>query len=907
MFPSVAFDFNPQFVSKSAWHKHMPFAYHLTCELNPKLLVELGVHRGDSYFTFCQSCKENKLSSVCYGVDLWCGDAHSGVYGNGIYEQVNSYNASHYASFSYLIKSSFDEACSQFDDNSIQLLHIDGLHTYEAVKSDFETWFSKVEEHGIVLLHDVRERKPGFGVWKLWEELKEQYPSFLFDYGSGLGVLQKGQPGQSIRISDRLVLDSSDAKGLQESYLKAFELMNLRLRLNAKQVQLEKSESDLNCASHKQVISMNKIESIHSSFSWKVTAPLRSLRRAFLDPFFKNRRMGFDPVAYLELNPDLSRVVGSDLEAATSHFYNFGLKQGRRFKRRKRRSYGEWAKSFDTITDKTLSGYAVRASRLSSKPLLSIIMPVFNPPASFLEDAIESVLDQVYQNWELCIVNDASTLNHVSEILSEYAAKDPRIKVEENETNRHISASSNRAVKMAMGDFLALMDHDDLLRPHSLLRVVETINEDAEVEIVYSDEDKIDQSGKRSQPYFKPDWNPDLLFSQNYLCHFLAMKKKLVLQAGGFREGFEGSQDWDLALRACHEVSADKIVHIPEILYHWRIHESSVSSGVDAKDYAVDAAKKSLEDTVRRNKIDGDVEIVQEQYLRLKRRIKSPNKKPLVSIIIPTRDNARVLQRCLETLRERTLYENYEVLIIDNDSKDPATLEALRFEDEHSNQNVLSYHGAFNYSAINNFAADKADGECLVLLNDDIEIIEEEWLEELLVHALREEIGAVGCKLFYPDGAIQHAGILIGYCGVAGEIGKGLPNDFPGQMQRANLVQNVSAVTGACLAIAKSKYHEVGGLDEKNLKVAFNDVDFCLRLLEAGYRNLYTPFATLIHHESLTRGRDDTPAKKARFVSEADYMKEKWRNYIRHDPAYNPNLSLKHHQQFEAAFPPRSK
>ena len=880
---------------------HIPFAYHLVNELKPTILVELGVHRGDSYFTFCQSCYENQLSTLCYGVDLWEGDEHCGAYGSGVFEDVNSYNSENYSAFSYLVKSSFDEASHQFSKNEIDLLHIDGLHTYEAVKNDFETWLPKVKNEGIVLLHDVNERKPGFGVWKFWQEICENYPTFLFDYGSGLGVIQITKNKNFITISDSFNLNSSDKKLIQDSFSSAYELMRLRDELSKKTIQIEKTLADLNRVKSEKIITKSKLESVQSSFSWKSTSPLRSIRRLLIDPFVKRRGINFDPVAYLDLNPDLSRVLGADLDAATSHFYNFGIKQGRRYRRFTKRSYKDWVRKHDYISKKSLSIFQRENKSLLKTPLISVVMPVFNTPENFLTEAIDSVINQVYKHWELCIINDASTEDHVSRTLNLYAQKDTRVKIIENSENMHISVSSNRGVEIAEGEFIALLDHDDLLRPHSLLRMAQAINENPSALLIYSDEDKIDFDGNRTQPYFKPDWNLDLLYSQNYLCHFLVLNKDLILKIGGFRKGYEGSQDWDLVLRATSKLKSNNIIHIPEILYHWRIHESSVSMSLDAKNYAVKAAESALLDLARELKFDATVNVVQEQYLRLKRRVNIRSNSPFVSIIIPTRDNCDVLQRCLETIRDKTNFKNFEIIIIDNDSKDPATIELLRNEQDYSNQKVLKYKGAFNYSAINNFAVQKSEAECILLLNDDIEVIEGNWLEELISHATRKEIGAVGGKLFYPDGAIQHAGILIGYCGVAGEFYKGMPGNFPGQMQRANIVQNVSAVTGACLAIQRSKYNEIGGLDQKNLKVAFNDVDFCLRLIEAGYRNLYTPYAKLVHHESISRGRDDTPSKKSRFVSEANYMKDRWKEIISNDPAYNKNLSLRQHEQFKMA------
>ena len=531
-------------------------------------------------------------------------------------------------------------------------------------------------------------------------------------------------------------------------------------------------------------------------------------------------------------------------------------------------------------------------------------MPVYDPPKQFFEDALKSVINQVYTNWELCIADDRSNQPYVRDIIEKYSKKSNQIKVHINEKHSHISETSNNALKLAEGEFVVLMDHDDLLRPHSLLRLAQSSNKIKNLKIIYSDEDKINDEGIRSCPYFKPDWNPDLLLAQNYFCHLFCAERSLINKVRGFRKGFEGSQDWDLALRLIEDLDEKEIHHIPEILYHWRIHSGSVAANIDNKNYAIRSAKKAVEEHLGRLEIKAKVSVTQNQFIRVKR-FETNQVTQKASIIIPTKNNFDVLKKCINSIVEKTPPDLFELIVVDNQTTDTKALWYYRELEKRNNLNLLKYQMDFNYSAINNFAAKQAKGDVLIFLNDDTEIITEDWLEELIAQAIRKEIGAVGSKLLYPDGTIQHAGIILGYCTIAGEMLKGLHGDHPGQMQRANLIQNVSAVTGACLAVEKSKFQLIGGFDEYNLKIAFNDVDLCLRLMGKGLKNLFTPEVLLYHHESKSRGKEDTPVKIQRFTKEINFMLNKWGELLQFDPAYNRNLSLNFQEQFEPAFPPR--
>ncbi len=529
-------------------------------------------------------------------------------------------------------------------------------------------------------------------------------------------------------------------------------------------------------------------------------------------------------------------------------------------------------------------------------PKISVLMPVYNTPERWLNRAIESVREQTYPNWELCIANDASTEPQVQRILDEATCTDTRIKVIHRPVNGHISAASNSALSLAAGGFLALLDHDDELAPEALSEIVHAIQKNPTARILYSDEDKIDGKGVRSSPYFKPDWNPDLLRGQNYFCHLTVYEANLLHSLGGFRVGYEGAQDWDLALRAIEKVEAFQIVHIPKVLYHWRAIPGSTALSLSQKDYHQQAAKLALEDHVRRAGLQAEVIPVKGGHWRLKYRL--PEQPPKVSIIIPTRNGLRILRPCVTAILEKSTYQNFEVIIVDNASDDPLALQYLAVLAEDKRVKVIRDANPFNYSALNNRAVPIATGEIIALVNNDIEPITPDWLEEMVSLAIRPGTGAVGCMLYYPNNTVQHAGVILGISGphakegVAGHAFKNFRRGDGGQMNRLRLLQNYSAVTAACLVIRKTIFEEVGGLDELNLPISFNDVDFCLRVLKAGYRNVWTPFAELYHHESASRGKEDTPEKRARAQREINYMLTSWRDALNHDPAYNPNLTL---------------
>ena len=571
--------------------------------------------------------------------------------------------------------------------------------------------------------------------------------------------------------------------------------------------------------------------------------------------------------------------------------------------RRRYRTYSDWVRMFDTIGDAERALIRRRLRELKRQPLISVIVPVYNPELEQFAAAIASVRAQIYSNWELCLADDASTDPAVAAALREQAANDSRIKLVIRDSNGHIAACSNSAIAVATGEWIALLDQDDLLPEHALALVAAAINQAPEAEMIYSDEDKVDEDGRRCDPFFKSDWNPELLLGYNYINHLAVYRASLVRKAGGFREGFRGSQDYDLALRCSEQLRPDQIVHIPRVLYHWRKSASSVAAAPEAKPYAVEAARAAIREHLQRREIAGEVLPCAEhgEWHRVRYDVA---REPLVSIIIPTRDRPALLRQCIESIRRNTAYPQFEIVIVDNESGDEETKTFLREFEKTPDARVVHVQGKFNFSRLINAGARAAAGEILCLLNNDTEATEAGWLGEMVSHAVRPEIGAVGARLWFPNGTLQHAGVVLGLDGVAGHAFYNHPPRPIAEMNRTfALAQNFCAVTAACLLVRKAVLEEAGGFDE-NLPTNFNDVDFCLRLHARGLLNVWTPYANLLHHESASRGREATREIWRRLFEDARYLEDRWGELIASDPFYNPNLPIRSTTS-KLAVPPR--
>lgn len=1072
------------------WHGHLPLAFVIMAAVKPSIFVELGTHKGDSYCAFCQAAEASNLVIRCFAVDTWSGDEHAGHYSEDVYQRLKEYHDPLYGSFSTLLRCTFDQAIHYFEDNSIDLLHIDGLHTYDAVKSDFYKWLPKLSKRAVVLLHDLEVRERDFGVWQFWKELQNDYPTFNTSISHGLGIVAVGteipkgilplfyndelsgvmkhlfsymgslvMETDSIRVRNEL-FDNKDVKypdGLSNSditcddsvyycqfyygdeknefheddsdkriisiennvgvvneifiirsscssvrvdplnctsliedfrvYISTgretefrevdssllmfvgilvnnsefmciekdpqiilqdmkfapndmiriqFKVRSMNvsevaimasswiLQLNNKLMEKQKRLADLkdtnsylsSCYEKEaekvvqltnelkttkqkititefklsriegQLIDMNimkenleqslekyrntldqlqkvqnELNTVLATKGWKILNVLRTLRNFAKQPYLTWRKV-YASYKQLGIRTTIHRISDKISRTSTSLETTISYDWWQKSKE------NEFLNNNDIIVEEIISW--------NKKPLISVIMPTYNSKVIWLEEAVQSLLLQPYMNWELIISDDYSTSNETISKIEELGQSDDRIHVYLNQENRGISGNTNVGLENAKGDLITFLDHDDVLSPNALYEVVKAFNIE-EFDILYSDEDKIGNN-EYEDAFFKPDYSPDYLLSCNYFNHLTVYRKEIINRVGYLRSEFDGAQDYDLLLRAT-EIS-NKIVHIPHVLYHWRKVPGSTAESFDAKSYAHEAGKKAVQEAlIRRGERGAVFDTGYPGHYRVNRELVSI---PLVSILIPIKDKVDILKNCLDSIKKST-YKNIEILIIDNGSKELQTLNYL--DSLAGDYRVIRYDIPFNYSRLNNWAAKEASGEYLLFLNNDIEVITPDWIEQMLQHAQRPEVGVVGAKLYYADERIQHAGVVLGIGGVAGHSHKYFNRYSNGYFSCLIDIRNYSAVTAACMLVSKEIFEKVNGFDEINLAVAFNDVDLCLRIGALGYYCVYTPYAELWHHESLSRGLDIN-------YREVFYMQKLWWFKISNDPFYNVNLSL---------------
>jgi len=569
------------------------------------------------------------------------------------------------------------------------------------------------------------------------------------------------------------------------------------------------------------------------------------------------------------------------------------------------RHYRLWIKRYEVITPALREKMRAEIGTWPARPPISVIMPSYNIDPKWIGQAIESVRHQIYPNWELCISDDASTLPGIRPLLERFAAEDPRIRVTYRNENGHISVNSNTALALASGEYVALMDADDLLSEDALFWTAREIAAHPDVDLLFSDEDKIDRDGKRFSPYFKSAWNPALMLSQNAFSHLGVFRRSLVQEAGGFRKGFEGSQDYDLVLRCAERTTPDRIRHIPRVLYHWRALPDSTASTASAKSYAWEAGRKAIAEHLQRLGINAHVKPALQSYYKVE--YDSPSPAPLVSVIVPTTLSSGTAAKCLDSVLTKSSYGNFQLVLLAR----PYHLDAARRTGalakilEHPRVRLVEHEDQpFNFSRVSNLGARSSEGSLLCFLNDDVEVISVDWLERLVARASLESVGAVGAMLYYPSNAIQHAGVVLGIEGVADHAWKHWPRGYAGYFGRALLEQDLTCVTAACMLVKRETFEAIGGFDE-SLPIAFNDVDLCIKIRQTGARIVWTPTVEMYHHESLTLGRHDSPARRNQFRRDVAVIQARWHDVLGADPCYNPNLSLKVGATFSLAWPPR--
>ncbi|MGE3153732.1 MAG: glycosyltransferase [Nitrospiraceae bacterium] len=645
---------------------------------------------------------------------------------------------------------------------------------------------------------------------------------------------------------------------------------------------------------------------LYSSKSWRFTRPLRVLTQQVrrLRHLVKLDRSAIERRGGME---NMSHTGGGvyQRESVTGIQRRFRIAPGFRYGSARPTSrdnvqndYAEWVRLYETMDDAGRQAVVSRVKVMARRPKMSLVMPIHGRSLQFLSETIWSVRKQLYPEWELCIAHDVSENPDVLDLLRKHADQEPSIKIV-SVISRDYGELVNRALGLREGEYVGLLHPGDELAEHALYMVAEELIRHPDADVIYTDEDRIDETGRRQHHYFKPDWNPDLFLGQNYISHLGVYRASLLERIGGCRPGYGGGEDYDLNLRIIEETVPERISHIPFVLYHRR----TILGSLDREDGTNGAARLALLSHFERKKLS--VNDIKESCSSSHRVVYSvPSDAPLVSLIIPTKDKVELLRSCVDGILNRTNYDKIEVIIVDNQSEETETLDYFAELQQAPRVRILRYDGAYNFSAINNMAVHEASGVVVGLINNDIEVIAPDWLREMVGHALRPEIGAVGAKLYFPDGSIQHAGVVLGIQGVAGHAFRRQPREAPGYHGRMQVAQDVSAVTAACLVMRRSVYLELGGLNEVELPIAFNDVDLCIRLRERGYRILWTPYAELYHLESATRMPDDSRKRRSSFAREVAYMKARWGDVLTKDPFYSPNLSLDDHD-FNLAFPPR--
>ncbi|AKC10072.1 MULTISPECIES: glycosyltransferase [Rhizobium/Agrobacterium group] len=864
------------------WLRYGPFAMWLVHAQRPRNILEVGTNTGFFYFSFCQAIAEREIEAECFAVSNWRDNTREGSIPSDAFEQALLLNQ-RYTSFSRVVNENVSHALDQISDKSVDILSVDARNCGRAVAEDFEKWTVKLSSRAVVLIYGMGTDECSDASQRQWQMIVGSRPSLTLPHRSGLTMLFWGDNiSDSLKPLFRLLSNEVGRAAVTDAFLLAGEAY---VRSVMMKDAVEEFEHDLKNAAvlHKNSGGKRNVavsENLEKLLQDARNRPLKQLRKKLVFKFLNILASGsglFSP----------RMVERFKRSAAKRDPMRTEIQQWRAAEMSYEKVLSQWARLRQNLS----ADLRKLALDLQDAPLISLVVPVYNPQPRLLSELIDSVRAQSYPNWELCLADDCSTDPVVRRVLEDYERRDDRIRIIFREENGHISKATNSAIEIAKGKYIALVDHDDLLDHDALLLVAQMINVQPDVKIIYTDEDKIREDGTRYDPHFKPDWNRELLYGMNYISHLGVYDAELVRKVGAFRAGFEGAQDYDLLLRCIELVEDRQIRHIPKVLYSWRASPGSTAASNESKPYATEAGRLALQEHLYRT-VGKDVPVVAGPFPFSYRVLWPVEGKPLVSIIMPTRDHLNVLKVAVESILEKTNYHHFELIIVDNQSVNLDTLAWLDQVQKHDRRvRVIRDERPFNYSALNNNAVAQSNGEIIALVNNDIEVISPDWLSEMVGLTQRPGVGCVGAKLLYPDGRLQHAGVVIGMGGVAGHGHHLFPRDHGGYFGRLKLRQSYSAVTAACLTVRREVYDRVGGLNEEDLAVAFNDVDFCLRIRAAGYENVWTPWAELYHHESLSRGYEDTPEKKERFKKEVEFMRSRWKTNQFPDPAYNSNLS----------------
>jgi O-antigen biosynthesis protein len=882
----------------SSWQEHIPFAMFLVSAHRPRVIVELGSGRGDSYFAFCQAVKTLDLPTTSYAFGIELDEDPSGESATGVPAEVAAHHL-RYSEFSKLLHRSNRDGLDQIEEGSVDLLHVDRLSNYDSIKRDFELWLPKLSKRGVVLFHNTNPDEEASGASKLWAELRRRYAAFEFLHGRGLGILGVGDV-RARELQAIFGADEPDVQHIRDLFFRLGSGVRVEAAQRRVEAELERAQQEARWNREAELLSkrlMNaerlyqaaeerrlKIEPIAQNYlavtnstAWKAVMLGWRLQKRLAPPGTRRARLGklwagavWRMVRRLKGDRHPSGVTPQAItSAAAVEHPTAGVAAPTHT------AYALWAEK-RAPSDPELEAQSELSRTFAYRPLISVLTPVWRTPPPRLRMAIESVRRQSYDHWELCLVVGGSVKEELSRLLEEYARSDQRICVKYLPRNLGIAGNTNEAMRLASGEFVALLDHDDELAPHALFEYVKRLNEDRTIDVFYSDEDKLDEQGRRCHPFFKPDWAPEYFRGVMYVGHLLCFRRSLVDRAGWFDSHYDGVQDFEFMLRLSELTSG--IRHVPKILYHWRQSAGSIAKDDRAKPNIVDLQRAAVDAHLTRVGLPAKAEVASShQRLRIS---PLPQRDPkMVSIIIPSKDAPDILEKCLATIFGRSSYANYEVVLVDNDTRDPRALAVMkRFA-------IRRVHlpGIFNYSRANNLGTQYARGSYLLFLNNDTEVLARDWIEHLVYYAEQADIGAAGALLFYPDDKVQHAGVILGPSGAADHLMRGLSRGDEGYAGSLLCAREVSAVTAACLLIKRSDFEAVGGFSEHYF-THYQDVDLCLRLRRMGKRIVFTPRAELVHHESKTR-KD--------LSDHVDYtlLLDQWQDEIdAGDPYYNPNF-----------------